>query len=179
MVHQRGKIMGESQETGGTGDVLQNPVNNNAPGARVSPLLSEKTITWIGNQIGHHRRWRSIWSFVYFANAALIIIAGAATTAATGLFAMWSLPENVKLFWITLLAATTTILASLEKILRLREKWDLHRNIQVSLELIELKAAEGFLTKEKLLQEIDQTARLYSSQLSELVAVKTDLAKRE
>lgn len=129
----------------------------------MSEIASEVT-GWIDDEIGRHKLWRQIWSATYFTTAASTIIAGALTTASAGIF------DEVanSLTYTTWLAATTTILASLEKVLRLREKWDLHRNIQVELELIQMRIASELIDTKEAVTQIERVAQLYSSQLTEL-----------
>lgn len=126
---------------------------------------------WINDEVERHKRWRRTWSFAYFSTAALTIVAGAATTAIAGLLGPNDMLGPMRpAQWATLLAAVTTILASLEKVLRLREKWDLHRNIQTSLEMIKLKRASSLTSDKKAIELIDKVAQMYSSQLAELSA---------
>ena len=66
------------------------------------------------------------------------------------------------------MAAFTTIFASLEKVLRLREKWDLHRNIQTSLEIIPIRRSAGLNDDKTTIDLIENVAQMYSSQLAEL-----------
>jgi hypothetical protein len=130
--------------------------------------MSEQQVTlqsWMYREIEHHRRWRRIWSVAFFGTAALTVICGAATTAVAGL----ADPEKAQTLTIVL-AAATTVLASLEKVLRLREKWDLHRNIQTSLEMTELKRAAGIIDDVKAIETLDKIAQSYSTQLAELSA---------
>jgi len=122
---------------------------------------------WLDDQIKHHAKWRSTWSFLYFFFAATTIVAGAATTAVAGL-----LDGPGATLWTTLLAALTTIMASLEKVLKFREKWDLHRNIQVAFEMINMRAKNGMIALDKVVDGIDAVAQMYSSQLSELTSSK-------
>lgn len=118
---------------------------------------------WLKEEIDRHRKWRSRWSFLYFGTAALTIIAGAATTVAAGLLE----PEQARRYTIWL-AALTTVLASLEKVLRFREKWDLHRGIQVALEMTELRRSAGLLDDEKSIEHLERIARSYDAKLSQL-----------
>lgn len=129
----------------------------------MSEIASEVT-DWIDKQIGRHKLWRQIWSVIYFTTAASTIIAGALTTASAGIF------DNGAngLTYTTWLAATTTILASLEKVLRLRERWDLHRNIQVEFELIQMRIVSELIDTKEAVTQIERVAQLYSSQLTEL-----------
>jgi hypothetical protein len=121
--------------------------------------------SWMQREIAHHRIWRRIWSVLFFSTAALTIIAGAATTAAAGLLDA----EQAKQ-WAIWLAAVTTVLASLEKVLRLREKWDLHRNIQTALEMVELRRSTGLIDDSNAIDILDRIAQTYNSQLAELGA---------
>ena len=131
----------------------------------MSQVASEIS-NWINKEIARHRLWRQIWSVSYFTTAALTIVAGALTTASAGIFndAANSLTNT------TWLAAATTILASLEKVLRLREKWDLHRNIQIELEMIQIRIASGAVSTKEAINQLERAAQLYSSQLAELSA---------
>lgn len=119
--------------------------------------------TWLDNEITRHRKWRQRWSFLYFGTAAMTIIAGAATTVAAGLLE----PEAAKRYTIWL-AALTTVLASLEKVLRFREKWDLHRGIQVALEMADLRRTAGLLKDEDAINTLERIARSYDAKLSQL-----------
>ena len=141
-------------------------VKEQKPARRVDAIPSAIT-RWIENEKKRHRFWRNIWSVLYFGTAAATVVFGALTTASAGLFASDG-ADGVTTT--TTLAAVTTILASLEKVLRLREKWDLHRNIQVALELIEIRAASGLIDTRRVVQEIERVARLYSEKLSALAA---------
>jgi len=118
---------------------------------------------WLSREIARHRTWRRRWSFLYFGTAAATIIAGAATTVAAGLLE----PEDAKRYTIWL-AALTTVLASLEKVLRFREKWDLHRGIQVALEMTDLRRSAGILEEEEAINSLERIARSYDSKLAQL-----------
>ena len=126
--------------------------------------IASAVTDWIGKEIGRHRLWRQIWSMLYFTTAASTIIFGALTTASAGIFD----GAANQVSYTAWLAATTTILASLEKVLRLREKWDLHRNIQIELELIQMRVASGLIDTKEVVTQIEKVAQLYSSQLKEL-----------
>jgi len=73
-----------------------------------------------------------------------------------------------------LLAGVTTVFASLEKVLKLREKWDLHRNIQVALEMISLRASAGLIDTRETVELIETTALTYSVRLADLNAAGGD-----
>jgi hypothetical protein len=118
---------------------------------------------WIDRETKRHQTWRQVWSFLFFATAALTVVAGAATTAVAGLLDAESAKQ-----WTIYLAALTTVLASLEKVLRLREKWDLHRNIQTALEIIELRRGAGVIDDKQSIDMIDHLAQVYNNQLAEL-----------
>jgi hypothetical protein len=118
---------------------------------------------WLGQEIDRHRKWRWRWSLLYFGTAALTIISGAATTVAAGLLE----PESAKRYTLWL-AALTTVLASLEKVLRFREKWDLHRGIQVALEMTDLRRSAGLLKDEEAIERLERIARNYDAKLSQL-----------
>lgn len=118
---------------------------------------------WLAREIERHRTWRRRWSFLYFGTAAATIIAGAATTVAAGILE----PETAQRYTI-FLAALTTVLASLEKVLRFREKWDLHRGIQVALEMTDLRRAAGLLKEEDAIDALERIARSYDAKLAQL-----------
>jgi hypothetical protein len=118
---------------------------------------------WLSHEIKRHRKWRRRWSFLYFGTAALTIISGAATTVAAGLLE----PESAKRYTLWL-AALTTVLASLEKVLRFREKWDLHRGIQVALEMTDLRRSAGLLKDEEAIDRLERIARSYDAKLAQL-----------
>lgn len=124
------------------------------------------TTEWLKNEIDRHRTWRRIWSITYSTSVAITIIAGAAATASAGLTQDY---EHGALLT-ALLAGAATVFASLEKVLRLREKWDLHRNIQVALEMVYLNVSSGLIDARKTLELIEKTAQMYSMQLAELNA---------
>lgn len=117
---------------------------------------------WLNQEIERHRLWRKIWSALYFTTAAMTIVMGALTTVTAGM-----MDENGGQY-VMFLAAITTILASLEKVLNLREKWDLHRNTQVTLEMIRIRSVSGLLENKELIDRIEKTAHFYSNQLAEL-----------
>ncbi|MEM8492686.1 MAG: hypothetical protein AAF756_17860 [Pseudomonadota bacterium] len=127
---------------------------------------SAKVTDWLSKEISRHRLWRQIWSVSYFAVAASTVIAGALTTASAGIF------ENASTEQTTWLAAVTTILASLEKVLRLREKWDLHREVHASLELIDIRYGSDLIDTEEAVKQLDEVARRYSNQLAALTSTK-------
>ncbi len=129
--------------------------------------IDKATLEWLDTEIRRHAVWRTRWSFLYFFFAATTIVAGAATTAVAGLASGKQVDVTM---WTTALAAITTIFASLEKVLKFREKWDLHRTMQVTLEMIRLRASNGLLDVADLLDRLDATAQNYSSQLSELTS---------
>ncbi len=133
-----------------------------------------KITKWLNDEIKRHKIWRSIWSVLFFTTALLTIVTGALTTAVAGLAGAFDWTDKQALMWATILAAATTILAGMEKILRLREKWDLHRNIEVELHMINLKRGTAHYDQDAALTDIAIVARQYSSQLSSLTAAAED-----
>ena len=131
----------------------------------MSSAISDDVKTWLQGQIGHHGRWRSVWSVLYFTFAATTVVAGAATTAVAGF-----VDGEAATTWATGLAALTTILASLEKVLKFREKWDLHRNIQAALEMVQMRAENALIDKKQAIDRIEAIAQMYSNQLTDLTA---------
>jgi hypothetical protein len=126
--------------------------------------IEARTLRWLEQEIGHHRTWRRIWSFLYFFGASLTVIAGALATVTAGFM---DVVDNGPLVT-ALLAALATVMASLEKVLKLKEKWDLHRNVQTALEMILLRGSAGLLDTEKALALIEKTAVSYSVRLAGL-----------
>ena len=66
------------------------------------------------------------------------------------------------------LALAATILTSLEKVLKVREKWDLHRNSQVALRIVKLKMLADTDEARTFVDEIAKVSESYSLQLGEL-----------
>ena len=118
---------------------------------------------YVKQQIKHHRKWKSRWSFLYFFFAATTIVAGAATTAVAGIF-----DGDKATLYTVLLAALTTILASLEKVLKLRDKWDLHRDIEHAYQILLFRAKE--LERAAFIESVQRINSHYSTELSGLTA---------
>lgn len=66
------------------------------------------------------------------------------------------------------LALSATILSSLEKVLKMREKWDLHRNSQVALDMVRLKIMAKTEEERLYVDQIAKVAESYSLQLTDL-----------
>lgn len=126
----------------------------------------ERILGQVKDHITFHHKWRVRFSVLYFTGAAITVVSAALTTAAAGFVT----DTNRGRMIVAVLALCTTVFASLEKVLKLREKWDLHRNSQVALEIIELRGQTGSVDAEKLVDMIEKVALSYSMQLGELNA---------
>jgi hypothetical protein len=127
----------------------------------VNQQISEE----LDKRIQFHQRWRRIWSGVYFTSSATTVISAALATASAGFITSTG---GGKLLTASL-ALAATVFASLEKVLKMREKWDLHRNSQVALEIVKLKSVAGSDEAAKaLVSQIEKVAQSYSLQLAEL-----------
>lgn len=132
----------------------------------MTETTTDPIATWLQKNAKHQNLWRRVFSVAFFATAGLTIITGALTTAVAGLARGYGWTDAEALKWSTILAAATTILASMEKVLRLREKWDLHRNVHMEIELIEIKRGSSNYDDAKLIADIERVGRQYSSQLA-------------
>jgi len=131
----------------------------------------EQILQALRKRIEFHHKWRLIWSVTYFTGATITVVSAALATATAGFITNTGQGRVLTAG----LALAATIFASLEKVLKLREKWDLHRNSQVALEIIELKGFAGAADAKKMVEMIEQVAQSYSLQLSDLnVAPATD-----
>ena len=127
-------------------------------------MSEDQIIDALGARIAFHRRWKGIWSVSYFVGAAASVITAALATASAGFIG--DAGEGKELT--AGLALAATILTSLEKVLKLREKWDLHRNSQIALEIIQLKALAGSLDGKGAVEQIERVAQSYSMQLGDM-----------
>ena len=118
----------------------------------------------LDNRITFHLRWRRIWSGTYFVNAACTVISAALASASAGFIS--STGEGKMLT--AGLALSATILSSLEKVLKMREKWDLHRNSQVALDMVRLKIMAKTEEERLYVDQIAKVAESYSLQLTDL-----------
>ena len=134
---------------------------------------SSATIQWLDTEIRRHQFWRGLWSVLYFSGASITVISGALATASAGF--MDTLPNGQLLT--AGLAGLATVFASLEKVLRLREKWDLHRNAQVSLEMISLRAKGGLIENAEVVERIEKAVHVYSTELTELSTTSASSVK--
>jgi hypothetical protein len=134
------------------------------------PEVDATTLAWLEQEIDKHQTWRRVWSVCYSGGASITVIAGALATASAGFMDTFHYGQIIT----ATLAGLTTIFASLEKVLKLREKWDLHRNVQVALEMINLRAAAGLIDNEQTVNLIEKTAHTYSLQLADLNAAGGD-----
>lgn len=128
--------------------------------------IDPSAIGWVDREIRRHTWWRRLWSAFYISAASITVICGALATASAGL--MKSL-DNGPLIT-AVLAGLTTISASLEKALNLREKWELHRNAQTALEMINLRASAQLIDTKEMIELVEKTAHSYSNQLAEIIA---------
>ena len=126
----------------------------------INPYISK----WLENEIARHKFWRNLWSFCYFLGTSTTIVCGALTTASAGFIE--SNPHGAAIT--AALGFFTTVSASLEKVLRLREKWDLHRNVYTSLEMIYLCVSAQTIDLKEALIQIDKVAQAYNNQLGQI-----------
>jgi hypothetical protein len=120
----------------------------------------------VETRIAFHRRWRRIWSATYFTGSAASVVTAAAATASAGFIT--SAGEGKVLT--AGLAFAATVFTSLEKVLRTREKWDLHRNSQQALEIVRLNAVADTPESRGLVSQIEAIVQSYGLQLGDLSA---------
>jgi len=118
----------------------------------------------LDNRIAFHLRWRRIWSGAYFTNAATTVISAALASVSAGFISNTGEGKMLTAG----LALAATILSSLEKVLKMREKWDLHRNSQVALDMIRLKILAKSDEERACVDQIAKVAESYSLQLTDL-----------
>jgi hypothetical protein len=125
------------------------------------PIIQDVT-----QRIEFHRRWRRIWSATYFTGAAATVICAALATASAGFITDTGGGKMLTAGF----ALAATVLTSLEKILKMREKWDLHRNNQQAFEIVRLKALATTAESLGVVSQIETIEQSYSLQLGELNA---------
>lgn len=118
----------------------------------------------LDERIGFHLRWSRVWSFAYFSMAASSVISAAMASASAGFISGTGEGKMLTAG----LALAATILTSLEKVLKMREKWDLHRNSQVALRIIKLKMMAKSDEERTAVELITKVSESYSLQLGEL-----------
>ena len=118
----------------------------------------------VDNRIKHHLRWRRIWSFTYFTSAGATVVSAAFATASAGFITNTGEGKMLTAG----LALAATILTSLEKVLKMREKWDLHRNTQIALEIVRLQAFVDSKETQNVVDQIAKISQSYSMQLEDL-----------
>lgn len=124
----------------------------------------------LDRRIEFHGRWRKVWSWTYFTGASATLVAAALTTASAGFI---SDTGNGKMITAGL-ALTVMIFTSLEKILKMREKWDLHRNSQQAFEIVRLRLLADTPEGQAIVDEIEKVTQSYSLQLGDLNRAATD-----
>ena len=118
----------------------------------------------VNKRIEFHQRWRRIWSATYFAGASATVISAALASASAGFIGATGEGKMLT----AALALAATIFGSLEKVLKMREKWDLHRNSQQAFEIIRLNAYATTPESKQVVSQIEKIVHSYSLQLGEL-----------
>lgn len=129
-------------------------------------MPKDAIIADLDQRIEFHRRWRRIWSFAYFTGAAATVVSAALATASAGFITDTGEGKMLTAG----LAFAATIFTSLEKVLKLREKWDLHRNSQQAFEIVRLKFLADTPEAKALVGQMEAIVQSYSLQLGELNA---------
>jgi len=127
-------------------------------------MSTENILNALDERLTFHQRWSQVWSFTYFSIAASTVISAALASASAGFI---SDTGDGKMLTAGL-ALAATILTSLEKVLKMREKWDLHRNSQVALRIIKLKMMADSDEERAAVELIAKVSESYSLQLGEL-----------
>ena len=127
-------------------------------------MSTQEILNELEKRIAFHIRWGQVWSVSYFTIAASSVVSAALASASAGFIG--STGEGKMLT--AGLALAATILTSLEKVLKVREKWDLHRNSQVALRIVKLKMLADTDEARRFVDEIAKVSESYSLQLGEL-----------
>ena len=123
----------------------------------------------ISRRISFHQRWRRVWSATYFTGASATVISAVLASASAGFITDTGDGKMLTAG----LALSAAIFGSLEKVLKMREKWDLHRNSQLAFEIVRLKAFATTPESKNLVSQIEAIMQSYSMQLGELNAAPT------
>jgi len=130
----------------------------------------EEILQDLERRIKFHGRWRSIWSWTYFTGSSAAVISAALATASAGFISDTGEGKMITAG----LTLATMIFTSLEKILKMREKWDLHRNSQQGFEMVRLRLLADTPEAQAIVDEIEKVTQSYSLQLGELNRAPTD-----
>jgi hypothetical protein len=126
-------------------------------------MSDDQILNDLSNRIDFHRKWKRIWSATYFSGASASIVCAAVASASAGF-----ITDTGEGKFITAgFALATTILTSLEKVLNLREKWDLHRNSMQSLDLIRLEFLAESDEHVGVVEQIAAVEQAYSARLGD------------
>ena len=127
-------------------------------------MRNENILQDLTSRIDFNRRWRQIWSASYFTVGATTVISAALATASAGFITNTGEGKFLTVGF----ALAATILTSLEKVLKMREKWDLHRNTQEALEVVRLRMLADSDEDKGVVDQIEKVVQSYSLQLGEL-----------
>jgi hypothetical protein len=127
-------------------------------------MSKQEILNELEERIGFHLRWSRVWSYGYFTIAASSVTSAALASASAGFIT--STGEGKMLT--AGLALAATVLTSLEKVLKVREKWDLHRNSQVALRIVKLRMLAENDEDKAFVDQIAKVSESYSLQLGEL-----------
>lgn len=123
------------------------------------------------NRIAFHKLWRTVWSWTYFSGASAAVISAALASASAG-FISDSTGEGKALT--AGLALAAMIFTALEKVLKMREKWDLHRNNQQAFEIVRLRLLADSEELQAVVDQIEKVTQSYSMQLGDLNRAPAD-----
>jgi hypothetical protein len=116
------------------------------------------TLAELNRLIEFHRGWKRFSSYASFLGSASSIIAAATATVVAGLGSASAA---------AVIAALATIFTSLEKVLQFRERWDLHRETEESLDQLRWEAATGNLSRSAdLVAKVSEVRTAYSQRMS-------------
>jgi hypothetical protein len=127
-------------------------------------MATENILSVLDERLTFHLRWSRVWSLSYFSMASSSVISAALASASAGFISDTGEGKMLTAG----LALAATILTSLEKVLKMREKWDLHRNSQVALRIIKLKMMAETDEERNAVEQIAKVSESYSLQLGEL-----------
>ena len=119
-------------------------------------LNSLAILNVLKSQITFHNKWKNITMWSYSVSSTGIIVCSASAM----LFAALNHGTTAAVF-----AAVSTVLASAEKSLLMREKWKIHLSIQIALQNLDLDIAAGLVDSKTALHELKRIGQSYSKDL--------------